>query len=59
MARTNEMTFRMWCYEKWQEHKDEMECYGQGLPYSAQGYFTKYKFWLKREYKHQMETQNA
>lgn len=47
------MTFRMWCYEKWQEHRDEMESYGQGLPYSAAKYFDQYKYWLKREYKHQ------
>ena len=47
------MTFRLWCQDKWYEHKDELASYGQTLPYSSQEYFTKYKFWLKREYKHQ------
>lgn len=46
-------SFRMWCQEKWFEHKDELEAYQQPLPYSAKEYFEKYKFWLKREYRHQ------
>jgi len=46
-------SFRMWCQEKWFEHKDELESYGQPLEHTAQQYFEKYKFWLKREYKHQ------
>jgi hypothetical protein len=50
------MNFRAWCREKWFEHKDELEAYGQTLPYTSQEYFAKYKFWLKREYRHQ---QNA
>jgi len=47
------MNFRQWCREKWFEHQAELEGYGQPLPYSADEYFTKYKYWLKREYKHQ------
>lgn len=47
------MNFRSWCREMWYEHKAEMEAYGQTLPYNAQEYFLKYKFWLKREFKHQ------
>lgn len=47
------MNFRQWCGEKWYEHVDEMQCYGQLLPYTAQEYFVKYKFWLKREFKYQ------
>lgn len=47
------MNFRQWCGEKWYQHKDEMESYGQSLPYTAQDYFAKYKFWLKREFKYQ------
>jgi hypothetical protein len=42
--------FRTWCREKWFEHKDELESYGQPLPYTAEEYFKKYKFWLKREF---------
>ena len=47
------MNFRSWCYEKWYEHQAELEAYGQPLPHTAKEYFNKYKFWLKREYKHQ------
>ena len=46
-------SFRMWCQEKWFEHKDEIESYGQPLLYTADQYFARYKFWLKREYRHQ------
>jgi hypothetical protein len=47
-------SFRHWCTEKWYEHLDEMLSYGQksDITNSAE-YFKKYKFWLKREYKHQ------
>ena len=47
-------SFRLWCQEKWFEYKDEMESYGQPLCYNAQQYFEKYKFWLKREYRYQL-----
>jgi hypothetical protein len=47
------MKFRQWCQEMWYEHCAELESYCQGLPYSAQEYFNRYKFWLKREYRHQ------
>ena len=53
MGTASQMRFRVWCQDKWYEHKDELESYGQGLPYTAQEYFNKYKYWLKREYKHQ------
>lgn len=45
--------FRHWCQEKWYEHQEEIAAYGQPLCYSAQEYFARYKFWLKREYQHQ------
>ena len=47
------MTFRHWLHEKWLEHQDELESYGQTLSYDLKEYFTKYKYWLKREYRHQ------
>ena len=46
------MTFRNWCREKWYEHVDELDSYQQPLPYTAKEYFAKYKFWLRREYRH-------
>jgi len=48
-------SFRHWCNEKWFEHKDELESYGQPVRYPAKEYFSKYKFWLKREYRHQQK----
>ena len=50
------MNFRAWCQEMWFQHVDEMSAYGQRLPYTAKEYLAKYKYWLKREYRHQ---QNA
>ena len=49
------MTFRFWCQEKWFEHKDELESFKQPVLYGPKEYFAKYKWWLKREYKHQFE----
>lgn len=48
------MTFRHWLHEMWTKHKDEYIEIGQLVPETdlAQ-YFQKYKYWLKREYKHQ------
>jgi hypothetical protein len=47
-------SFRHWCTEKWYEYKDELLSYGQVSEIkSSEEYFRKYKFWLKREYKHQ------
>jgi hypothetical protein len=48
-------SFRMWCQEKWFEHKDELEFYGQSLSYDSRQYFERYKYWLKREYQHQQK----
>ena len=44
--------FKLWLSRIYMEHKDEaMEL---GLPvYDANTYFRMYKYWLKREFKHQ------
>ena len=47
------MKFRHWLHEKWLEHRAELEGYGQPLRYDLNEYFAKYKYWLKREYRHQ------
>jgi len=50
------MSFRQWCNEKWYEHVDESIVWNGYEPTStAQEYFAKYKYWLKREYKHQVK----
>jgi hypothetical protein len=53
------MTFRYWIQEMWMQHKDEYMELGMSIPeFSAQEYFSKYKYWLKREYKHQKTLEN-
>jgi len=47
------MNFRTWCREKWYEHKDELLEYHIPLDRTSAEYFQLYKYWLKREYKHQ------
>ena len=47
------MSFRLWLQEKWYEHCEELVGYGQAITYTSQEYFNKYKYWLKREYRHQ------
>jgi hypothetical protein len=48
-------TFKMWAREMWYQHQDELESWGQKLPYEARGYFAKYKYWLKREYRYRKQ----
>lgn len=48
------MSFRLWLQERWYVHCLEIEEWTGRLPtYPMQEYFTKYKYWLKREYRHQ------
>jgi uncharacterized protein CbrC (UPF0167 family) len=48
------VTFRHWLQEMWYAHLDEMATFGQSVPkYTMQEYFARYKYWLKREYRHQ------
>lgn len=51
------MKFRIWCQEKWFEHKDELLLYQGSVSYTSAEYFAKYKYWLKREYKFQKDKQ--
>ena len=48
------MNFRTWLQEKWYQHMTEVEEWTGRLPaYPIQEYFNRYKWWLKREYRHQ------
>lgn len=58
MARTNQMNFRQWLHELWLQNSDEHREYGQ-LPYTQAEYFKQYKYWLKREYRHQQGKQHV
>ena len=50
------MSFRQWLQEKWFEHVEELLSYNQRVTYTSQEYFNKYKYWLKREYRHQQSS---
>jgi len=48
------MKFRNWLQEMWFQHVDECLAWEGFEPTgTAQEYFAKYKYWLKREYRHQ------
>jgi hypothetical protein len=48
------MTFRAWLQEMWYKHLDELMSLGMLPPkYELKEYFSKYKYWLKREYRYQ------
>lgn len=47
------MNFRFWCREKWYEYLAECEGYRQAPILDSNRYFQMYKYWLKREFKHQ------
>jgi len=48
----NYKPFRQWVYDIWQENCEEYLTSNQ-IPYILSEYFNKYKYWLKREYRHQ------
>jgi hypothetical protein len=50
--------FRSWLQEMWMQHKDELDSLGIRCEYDMVYYFSKYKYWLKREYKHQMRKES-
>jgi hypothetical protein len=58
METPTQITFRAWLHELWLQNSDEHRLYGE-LPYSQEEYFQRYKYWLKREYKHQLENSNV
>ena len=46
--------FKLWLMRIYMEHKEEASSYGFPT-YDAESYFRNHKYWLKREYKHQLE----
>jgi hypothetical protein len=46
--------FRLWVQRVWMENVEEHLTYGE-QPYKIKEYWDRYKFWLKREFKHQQE----
>jgi hypothetical protein len=50
--------FRHWLRQIWLENCLEHDNYGE-LPFSIEEYFQKYKYWLKREYRHQQKKERS
>ena len=46
--------FRHWVNELWMENREERLLYGEE-PATITQYWERYKYWLKREYKHQRD----
>ena len=48
------MKFREWLRQMWYNHCLEVEEWTGKIPdYDVKEYFARYKYWLKREYRHQ------
>lgn len=50
----NETVFKLWLMRIYMEHKDEATTYGFPTC-DAVTYFRMYKYWLKREFRHQQQ----
>ena len=46
--------FRIWVLNIWMENREERLLYGEE-PATIKQYWERYKYWLKREYKHQRD----
>lgn len=54
------MTFRNWLRNKWYEHLDELDAlYLPSPDYNLSWYFNQYKYWLKREFRHEQRKNNG
>jgi hypothetical protein len=45
-------SFRLWVHKIWIENKEEHLTFNED-PYTMKQYWNNYKWWLKREYRHQ------
>lgn len=53
---TNWTSFRHWVHNLWIDNCEEHRQYGEN-PYLEKEYFQRYKYWLKREYRHQIKNE--
>lgn len=51
------LDFRSWLHDLWLQNCDEHRDYNE-LPYTQSEYFQRYKWWLKREFRHQKQQLN-
>ena len=56
-----EYKFRMWVQQTWYAHLDELEAWGCKETGSRDltEYYSRYKWWLRREYRHYQQTTRA
>jgi hypothetical protein len=54
----NQTDFRKWLMNIWQENCREHEEFNQ-LPYTLKEYWSRYKWWLRREYRFQRRTNHG
>ena len=47
-----ESSFRLWLIKIWTDNREEHQDYNEPV-LSQKDYFNRYKYWLKREFKHQ------
>ena len=59
MQTSNQRGFRHWVHELWLENCKERFEHGLDPFDNAEVYFKTYKYWLKREYKHQMKKEHT
>ncbi len=51
-------SFRHWVRELWLENCEEHLTYNEN-PYTIKQYWERYKWWLRREYRHQQRNENV
>lgn len=47
--------FRNWVHNLWLDNCEERSIYASGERLSEQEYFQRFKWWLRREYRHQIK----
>jgi hypothetical protein len=51
--------FRLWVHQIWLENCEERQIWRTGDPMTAQEYFGKFRWWLRREWRHQQRKQQS
>jgi len=58
MEKTKSLSkFRLWVQRIWIENSEEHLTYNEN-PYTIKQYWEKYKWWLRREYRHQQRKED-
>jgi len=52
------MNFKEWLIDMWKKNREEHDHWGQPQ-ISIEQYWTMYKWWLRREYRHYRQTQGV